>query len=89
MHPSSDSVGALASALAKAQAERSFRYAPHAPLSSSLDIVRQTLGQHDIATLQTTAVDHASRQRDIARTGLVYARKSNHPGQGINRAHLR
>jgi hypothetical protein len=34
--------------------ERSFRYAP---LSSGLDIVRKTLGQHEIATLQTTAID--------------------------------
>jgi hypothetical protein len=75
---SSESVAALASALAKAQAElvnpeksltatimsdrpgereRSFRYAP---LSSGLDIVRKTLGQHEIATMQTTAIDQAS-----------------------------
>src|SRR5262247_2609478 len=78
MHRSSDSVAALASALAKAQAElvnpeksltaiirsgrpgegeRSFRYAP---LSSGLDIVRKTLGQHEIATLQTTAIDQTA-----------------------------
>jgi ERF superfamily len=78
MHRSSNSVAALASALAKAQAElvnpektltatikgarpgeaeRSFRYAP---LSSGLDIVRKTLGQHEIATVQTTAVDQAA-----------------------------
>src|SRR5438094_142218 len=78
MHRSSESVAALASALAKAQAElvnpeksltatirsgrpgdgeRSFRYAP---LSSGLDIVRKTLGQHEIATLQTTAIDHTA-----------------------------
>jgi hypothetical protein len=75
MHRSSESVAALASALAKAQAElvnpeksltavirsgrpgereRTFRYAP---LASGLDIVRKTLGQHEIATVQTTAVD--------------------------------
>jgi hypothetical protein len=75
MHRSSESVAALASALAKAQAqlinpeksltanirigrpgdaERSFRYAP---LSSGLDIVRKTLGRHEIATVQTTAID--------------------------------
>jgi hypothetical protein len=75
MHRSSESVAALASALAKAQAqltnpeksltatirtgrpgdaERSFRYAP---LSSGLDIVRKTLGQHEIAIVQTTAID--------------------------------
>ena len=35
-------------------AERSFRYAS---LSSGLDIVRKTLGQHEIATVQTTAID--------------------------------
>src|SRR5256885_1448338 len=78
MHRSSESVAALASALAKAQAElinpetsltatirsgrrggaeRSFRYAP---LASGLDIVRKTLGQHEIATVQTTAVDQAA-----------------------------
>src|ERR1700737_1251989 len=75
MHPSSESVAALAAALAKAQSElvnpeksltaiirtgrpgegeRSFRYAP---LSSGLDIVRKTLGQHEIATVQTTAIE--------------------------------
>ncbi len=75
MHRSSESVAALASALAKAQAElvnpeksltaiirsgragegdRSFRYAP---LSAGLDIVRKALGQHEIATVQTTAID--------------------------------
>jgi ERF superfamily len=78
MHRSSESVAALASALAKAQAElinpeksltatirtgragegeRSFRYAP---LSSGLDIVRKTLGQHEIATVQTTAIDQVA-----------------------------
>src|SRR5437588_7673461 len=75
MRRSSESVAALAPALAKAQAElvnpeksltatirsgrpgegeRSFRYAP---LSSGLDIVRKTLGQHEIATVQTTAIE--------------------------------
>src|SRR6516225_998378 len=75
MPRSSETVAALASALAKAQAElvnpeksltgtirtgrlgegeRSFRYAP---LASGLDIVRKTLGQHEIATIQSTAID--------------------------------
>ena len=75
MPRTSESVAALASALAKAQAElvnpekslvakirngrpgegeRSFRYAS---LASGLDIVRKTLGQHEIATVQTTAID--------------------------------
>src|SRR5262245_1446766 len=78
MPRSSETVAALATALAKAQAilvnpeksliatirsgrpgerERSFRYAP---LSSGLDIVRKKLGQHEIATVQTTAVDQAA-----------------------------
>src|SRR4051812_27510518 len=80
MHRSSDSVAALAAALAKAQAElvnpekslsatipstgrigergqRTFRYAP---LSSGLDIVRKTLGRHEIATVQSTAIDQAA-----------------------------
>ncbi len=39
------------------RAERTFRYAP---LSSGLDIVRKTLGQHEIATVQTTSVDSAA-----------------------------
>ena len=37
-------------------AERMFRYAS---LSSGLDIVRKVLGQHEIATMQTTAIDQA------------------------------
>src|SRR5262245_60203090 len=78
MQRSSESVAALAAALAKAQADlvnpeksltatirteasgqagRTFRYAP---LSSGLDIIRKTLGQHEIATVQTTAIDQAS-----------------------------
>jgi ERF superfamily len=39
------------------EGERSFRYAP---LSSGLEIVRKTLGQHEIATMQTTAIDQAA-----------------------------
>src|ERR1700704_1051202 len=75
MHRSSDSIAALAAALAKAQIAlthpekslpgplpgtrpdepgRTFRYAS---LSSGLDIVRKVLGQHEIATLQTTVID--------------------------------
>ena len=40
------------------EAVRIFRYAP---LSSGLEIVRKTLSEHEIAVMQTTAVDHASR----------------------------
>src|SRR5215475_2035329 len=75
MQRSSESIGAIASALAKAQSElinpekslmatirspfpregdRTFRYAP---LSSGLDIVRKSLGKHEIATIQATAID--------------------------------
>src|SRR5437016_3616482 len=75
MHRSSESIGAIAAALAKAQAElanpeksltatissagprggeRTFRYAP---LSSGLEIVRKSLGRHEIAAVQTTAID--------------------------------
>jgi ERF superfamily len=35
--------------------EQIFRYAP---LSSGLDIVRKTLGKHEIAAVQSTAIDH-------------------------------
>jgi hypothetical protein len=36
---------------------RQFRYAP---LSSGLEIVRKTLGQHEIATVQSTAIDQVT-----------------------------
>ena len=42
---------------APGETQRTFRYAP---LSSGLDIVRKTLGQHEIATIQTTAIDQTS-----------------------------
>lgn len=78
MHRSSETIGAFAAALAKAQAEltnpeksltatirspfpreddRTFRYAS---LSSGLDIVRKCLGRHEIAAVQTTAIDAES-----------------------------
>src|ERR1700747_700899 len=90
MQRSSESVGALAAALAKAQAEiqnpeksltativspfareavRSFRYAP---LSSGLDLVRKCLGQHEIATVQATAIDSDSGLIRLTTT-LVHA----------------
>ena len=47
------------------EGERSFRYAP---LSSGLDIVRKTLGQHEIATVQTTAIDHAAGMVNLTTT---------------------
>jgi hypothetical protein len=39
------------------KADQTFRYAS---LSSGLDIVRKTLGQHEIATVQTTAIDQTA-----------------------------
>ena len=86
MQQSSESVAALAAALAKAQAqlvnpeksltatirtgragetERTFRYAP---LSSGLEIVRKTLSEHEIAVMQTTAIDLASRILNLTTT---------------------
>src|SRR5262249_10593116 len=47
------------------EGERSFRYAP---LSSGLDIVRKTLGQHEIATLQTTTIDQAGGMVNLTTT---------------------
>jgi len=38
-------------------AEQTFRYTP---LSSGLEIVRKTLGEHEIATVQTTAIDQGA-----------------------------
>ena len=77
MHRSSESIGTIAAALAKAQTEltnpeksligaigspfrdeqRTFRYAP---LSSGLDIVRKSLGRHEIAMVQTTTLNKES-----------------------------
>jgi len=78
MHRSSETIGNISGALAKAQteltnpeksllatirspfpreADRSFRYAP---LSSGLDIVRKTLGRHEIAAIQSTSIDNES-----------------------------
>src|SRR5580692_2127066 len=45
--------------------ERSFRYAP---LPSGLDIVRKSLGQHEIATLQTTAIDQTAGMVNLTTT---------------------
>jgi ERF superfamily len=88
---SSKTIGTIAAALAKAQAqlvnpekslvatirsdeasgsERSFRYAP---LSTGLDIVRKTLSQHEIATVQTTSIDETT---GIVRLSTVLAHAS-------------
>jgi ERF superfamily len=91
VHSSSESIGTIAAALAKAQAElsnpekslvatirspfprdgeRTFRYAP---LSSGLHIVRKTLGRHEIATIQTTAID---KDAELLRLTTVLAHSS-------------
>src|SRR4051795_1658492 len=78
MQRSSETIGAIAGALAKAQielanpeksltatirspfpreADRSFRYAS---LSTGLDLVRKSLGRHEIATVQTTSIDEGA-----------------------------
>jgi ERF superfamily len=75
MQRASETIGAIAAALAKAQSElanpeksltatirashpresdQTFRYAA---LSAGLDIVRKSLGGHEIATVQTTSID--------------------------------
>jgi hypothetical protein len=41
------------------EADRTFRYAS---LANGLHIVRNSLGQHEIATMQTTAIDQDSGQ---------------------------
>jgi hypothetical protein len=51
-------------------AERSFRYAP---LSTGLEIVRKTLSQHEIATVQTTSIDEPT---GIVRLSTVLAHAS-------------
>src|SRR5215213_3909146 len=51
-------------------AERSFRYAS---LSNGLDLVRKALGQHEIALVQTTALDEATR---MVRLNTVLAHSS-------------
>ena len=114
MPRSSETVAALASALAKAQAElvnpeksltatirtgragegeRSFRYAP---LSSGLDIVRKTLGQHEIATRADDGhrpngrhgqFDHHARPRlrrmdRFGLAGLPHCRNRQSPAHG-------
>jgi hypothetical protein len=78
MQRSSETIGAIATALAKAQIElnnpeksltatiqspfsregnRTFRYAS---LSSGLDLIRKSLGRHEIATVQTTSIDETA-----------------------------
>jgi hypothetical protein len=91
MQRSSENIGAIATALAKAQSEltnpekslsgtirspfpreqdRTFRYAP---LSTGLDIVRKTLGRHEIAAVQSTEID---RETGLIRLTTILAHSS-------------
>jgi len=91
MHRSSDPIGNISAALAKAQAEltnpekslvatirspfprerdRAFRYAP---LSGGLDIIRKSLGRHEIATIQSTDID---REAGLLRLTTILAHSS-------------
>jgi ERF superfamily protein len=92
MQRASDSIGKIAGALAKAQAElqnpekaltatlvtpsldgqnRTFRYAS---LASGLEIVRKCLSKHEIAAVQSTAID--------ANSGLIKLTTSLVHGSG-------
>src|ERR1700720_3053656 len=91
MHRSSETIGNISGALAKAQAEltnpekslvgiirspfpreadRSFRYAP---LSSGLDLIRKSLGRHEIATIQSTDID---KEAGLLRLTTILAHSS-------------
>src|SRR6201997_3303845 len=85
MHRSSETIGAVATALAKAQIELSNpektltgtipmrggeRSFRYASLASGLDLVRKCLGQHEIAVMQTTAIGQA---QIVLTTLLVHA----------------
>jgi hypothetical protein len=59
------SMTAIVRGVRPGEGDRSFRYAP---LSSGLDIVRKTLGQHEIATMQTTAIDQPSGMVNLTTT---------------------
>src|SRR5205809_4870215 len=52
------------------EADRTFRYAP---LSSGLDIVRKSLGRHEIATIQATEID---KEAGLLRLTTVLAHSS-------------
>src|SRR5437879_7940368 len=52
------------------EADRTFRYAP---LSSGLDIVRKTLGRHEIAAVQSTEID---KEAGLIRLTTILAHSS-------------
>ena len=120
MQRCSESIGAIAAALAKAQGEltnpekslmatirsplpregeRTFRYAS---LASGLDIVRKGLGQHGIATVQTTSIDegaglirltttlaHSSGEWVVVGLAGLFSQRYRRPAPDGRRPHLR
>src|SRR5437763_15714934 len=52
------------------EADRTFRYAP---LSSGLDLVRKSLGRHEIATIQSTDID---KEAGLLRLTTIIAHSS-------------
>jgi ERF superfamily len=52
------------------EADRTFRYAP---LSSGLDIIRKSLGRHEIATIQSTGID---KEAGLLRLTTILAHSS-------------
>ena len=68
-NPEKSLIGTIRSAFPR-EADRSFRYAS---LASGLDIVRKVLGKHEIAVVQTTAVD---REAGLIRLTTLLAHSS-------------
>src|SRR2546425_9498048 len=68
-NPEKSLVGTIRSPFPR-EADRTFRYAP---LSSGLDIVRKSLGRHEIATIQSTDID---REAGFLRLTTVLAHSS-------------
>src|SRR5712672_1153232 len=68
-NPEKSLVGTIRSPFPR-EADRTFRYAP---LSSGLDIVRKSLGRHEIATIQSTEID---KEAGLLRLTTVLAHSS-------------
>jgi hypothetical protein len=102
MQRCSETIGAIASALARAQiqlanpeksltatiqspfpreGDRSFRYAS---LANGLDLVRKSLGRHEIAMVQSTSIDEAAKRRPPP-TKLALRLRSKKPRRRPNR----
>src|SRR5205823_9059414 len=68
-NPEKSLVGTIRSPFPR-EADRTFRYAP---LSSGLDIVRKSLGRHEIATIQSTEID---KEAGLLRLTTILAHSS-------------